>query len=266
MILVDKNIRDLCSTGQLISEGYNPENINSISYDLTLGEFLDQKNQSKELFPGNFIMIKTKEQLRIPDNITGRIGEKNSLLRSGLKVDGPQYQPGHVTYAFLRIQNTSDKVITLQKGMKIAQIYFEELKEIPDRPYNKQPGASFQNEDEYRGFGTYESAYKENIKSVQEVKDDIENLSHKIYGNVLTLMGVLVAIFSILSINYQAFVNADLSPRYVIVMNLSLAFCMAVMLGMVLILVNGWKKKGFCLFYGALILVLGFSALIFCII
>ena len=79
-------------------------------------------------------------------------------------------------------------------------------------------------------------------------------------------MGVLVAIFSMLSINYQAFTNADLSPKYVIAMNLSLTFCIAVMLGMVLILVNGWRKKWFSLFYGVVILALGISVLIFCII
>lgn len=73
---------------------------NSISYDLTLGEFLDSEEGSIDLIPGEFVMIKTKEKLSIPNNITGRIGEKNSLLRLGLKVDGPQYQPGHITYAF----------------------------------------------------------------------------------------------------------------------------------------------------------------------
>lgn len=180
MVLVDKNIRELCSKGKLISRCYKPDYVNSISYDLTLGEFLDSDNQNMDIGPGGFMMIKTEEELEIPDNITGRIGEKNSLLRMGLKVDGPQYQPGHRTYAFLRIQNISDRVITLRKGMKIAQIYFEELKETPDRPYSAQPGASFQNEDSYRGFGAYDKEYRKNIKTLEEVKDDIENLSHRI--------------------------------------------------------------------------------------
>ena len=266
MILVDKNINELCLKGILISEGYIPMHTNSISYDLTLGEFLDSEEGSIDLIPGEFVMIKTKEKLSIPNNITGRIGEKNSLLRLGLKVDGPQYQPGHITYAFLRVQNISNSIISIQKNMRIAQIYFEELKEEPDRPYSEQPGASYHNEDNYRGFGAYDREYKSSIKSFEKVKDDIESLSHRIYGNVLTLMGVLVAIFSMLSINYQAFTNADLSPKYVSAMNLSLTFCIAVMLGMVLILVNGWRKKWFSLFYGVVILALGISVLIFCII
>lgn len=196
---------------------------------------MNQDQQTQDIIPGEFRIIKTSEQLTIPKNITGRVGEKNSLLRLGLKVDGPQYQPGHVTYAYLRVQNLSDQVITLKKGMKIAQIYFEELKEVPERGYDQQINASFHNED----------------------------MSTKIYGNVLTLMGIIAAIFSLLSINYQAFTNADLNANYIIAMNLSLTFCIAVMLGMILFLVNGWGKKGFSIIYGAVIIVLGIAVFVF---
>ena len=265
MILVDKNIKAMSEKGQLISKGYTPSNVNSISYDLTVGAFLDKEQQDQDVMPGEFLIIKTSEQLTIPKNITGRIGEKNSLLRLGLKVDGPQYQPGHVTFAYLRVQNLSDQVVTLKKGMKIAQIYFEELKEIPEHGYDQQTNASFNNEDEYRGFGKYDAEYRQNLKSFDKIKNDIENMSTKIYGNVLTLMGIVVAIFSLLSINYQAFTKADLNANYIIAMNLSLTFCITVMLGMVLFLVNGWGKKGFFVFYGLIIAILGVAVLIFCL-
>ena len=258
MILVDREIIKLSEKGYLISKGFDRKNINSISYDLTLDEFADDpEKKSMEIVPGEFLIIKTKEELRIPNDISGRIGEKNSLIRLGLKVDGPQYQPGHNTYAFLRVQNISRNIIVLNKGMKVAQIYFEKLTGEPDVPYSRQQEASFQNEYKYRGFGNYEVEYKNNIKSFEKVKEDIENVSHRIYGNVLTLMGILVAIFSMITINYQAFTNASLSPQYIIVMNLSLAFCIVVMLGMVLILVNGWKKRKFPLVYGIIIVILG---------
>ena len=54
-----------------------------------------------------------------------------------------QYQPGHTTYAFLRVQNISADEITLKVGMHIAQIYFEELKERPEKTYAEQKNASF---------------------------------------------------------------------------------------------------------------------------
>ena len=84
MILVDKNIKELSAEGKLIKEAYTEENVNSISYDLTLGSFADKAETEKKLIPGATVIIKTKEKLSIPDNITGRVGEKNSLL-NGIK-------------------------------------------------------------------------------------------------------------------------------------------------------------------------------------
>lgn len=265
MILVDKNIKELSAEGKLIKEAYTEENVNSISYDLTLGSFADAAEIEKKLMPGATVMIKTKEKLSIPDNITGRVGEKNSLLRMGLKVDGPQYQPGHTTYAFLRVQNISADEITLKVGMHIAQIYFEELKERPERTYAEQENASFQNEDEYRHFGKYEQEYKKNIKAYEQIKEDIENASNRIYGNVLTLMGIIVAIFSLISINSRIFDGQTISPSYIIAMNLSLTFCIAVMLGMILFLINKGRGKTFAIIYGMVLLILGIAAVVFCL-
>ncbi len=266
MILVDKTIKDFATRGLLISKGYAPSNVNSISYDLTLGEFLEPDKESIDVMPGEFLIVKTAEELNIPKDITGRIGEKNSLLRLGLKVDGPQYQPGHVTFAFLRVQNLSGDVITLHQNMKIAQIYFEQLECIPDTTYDQQRNASFHQEDEYRGYGKYDTEYRKNLKSFTKIKDDIEHMSTRIYGNVLTLMGIIVAIFSLLSINYQAFTQSNLSSNYIIAMNLSLTFCIAVMLGMVLFLVNGWGKKWFSILYILILLALGVVVFMFCMI
>ena len=81
-------------------------------------------------------------------------------MREGLVVAGPHYLPGHNTYAFLRVGNISENVIKLEKGTKIAQVMFEQLPDIPDMPYDKQPGASFQNEEKYRGLGNYKEKYE----------------------------------------------------------------------------------------------------------
>ena len=265
MILVDKNIKQMVSPGQLIISGYNSDNVNCISYDLTLGAFPNANLEHLEMIPGEVIIIKTNEQLLIPDNIMGRIAEKNSLMRMGVRVDGPHYQPGHKTYAFLRVQNISGNVIVLEKNMKIAQIIFEELKEVPDVTYGSQPNASFQNEDTYVRFGKYETEYNKHIKSYEDAKEDIENISSRIYGNVLTLMGIIVAIFSLLTVNYQAFSNADLNLRYIIAMNLSLSFCITVMLGIILLIINKGKKKGFSIVYAIILLVLGVVTILFCV-
>ena len=47
MILVDKNIKELSAEGKLIKEAYTEENVNSISYDLTLGSLQTRQRLRK---------------------------------------------------------------------------------------------------------------------------------------------------------------------------------------------------------------------------
>jgi hypothetical protein len=47
-------------------------------------------------------------------------------------------------------------------------------------------------------------------------------------------------------------------------MNLSLTFCIAVMLGMILFLINKGRGKGFAIIYGIVLLILGIASVIFC--
>ena len=108
---------------------------------MTIDVSLDENGEQHieyELNPGETIFIKSQEKLSIPDNILGRIAEKNSRMRQGLVVSGPHYQPGHKTYAFLRVTNISKNIITLSRGNKIAQIIFEQLTGKPDVPYSIQ--------------------------------------------------------------------------------------------------------------------------------
>lgn len=167
MILVDKHIKEYVEKNELIISGYNENHINSMSYDLTIDYIILNEQthvQTYELQPGDIVYIKTTEQLKFPTNITGRIAEKNSRMRQGLKVDGPQYQPGHTTFGFLRVQNLSTKILELRSGMAIAQIIFEQLKDSPLVPYSEQPGASYNMEMEYRGLGNYKAEYEKQTK------------------------------------------------------------------------------------------------------
>ena len=72
---------------------------------------------------------------------------------------------------------------------------------MPAMPYSAQVGASYQNEVSYKGLGNYKEEYEKQTKrEIQHAKESIEDLSQKIYANVLTLMGVLVAIFATIGV------------------------------------------------------------------
>ena len=260
MILVDKQILEYIGNGELIAAGFQEDSLSGVSVDLTVSCIIDpEANEASEyvIDSGETVFVKTREQLSIPSNILGRVAEKNSRMRQGLKVDAPYYQPGHKTYAFLRVQNISSKLITLREGMTIAQIMFEELADVPNVPYDKQTDASFQNEAEYVGLGSYKNEYEKDIKDkVEKANRELDEMSHKIYGNVLALMGILAAVFSILTTNAEALHHANIDARYVITMNLSMAMSIAILMGLVLLFLNKAKNKILLFIYIAILLLL----------
>lgn len=166
MILVDKDIKKLVNKNFLIVNNYKSENLGAVSYDLTIDNIILENEETKEYYikPQQYVIIKTNEELKIPNNLVGKIEEKNSLLRLGLYVSGPVYQPGHKTYCFLRVYNMSNKEIKLKKDFKIAQIFFETLNDIPDETYDKKEDASFNDEEKYLQYGKYEKDYKKILK------------------------------------------------------------------------------------------------------
>lgn len=94
MVLVDKDILNRISKGELITpETYDENNINAISYDLTIESIQINKVSHKQynIAPGETVFIKSKEVLVMPDDLMGRIGEKNSRMRMGIEVSGPHY-------------------------------------------------------------------------------------------------------------------------------------------------------------------------------
>lgn len=249
MILVDKNIKSRIEQNELIVEGYNESGLSGVSYDLRIEYIIDDKGSQCDYYdikPFETVFIRTKEKLKIPHDILGRIAEKNSRMRMGIKVDGPHYQPGHCTYAFLRVQNISKDVITLSAGMTIAQIMFEQLNEEPEVTYDQQEKASFQNEKEYRGLGNYQKELESKIKKqVEYEKERLDDVSKHIYGNILTLMGVFVAIFSLISVNYQAFTQTTVNIPFIVAMNASMGLCITLMMSLVAAITNSKNKKPF---------------------
>ena len=154
MVLVDRKIRDLVDSENLIIN-YNEDRLNSISYDVVIDKFiLDNKEIDMEeyiLSKNSFVYVKTLESLNMMDDLCCMVIEKNSLMRNGLKVDGPLYQPGHKTNIFLRVLNISNSDIILKKDMEIAQLIFMKLSDVPDNTYDMQNDARYNNEDVFRG-------------------------------------------------------------------------------------------------------------------
>lgn len=270
MILVDKELRErIHAEPSLIKGCLSEKQIGAVSCDLTVNEVVNARmdNDQYELAPGNVVFVKTNESLQMPNDLIGVVTEKNSRMRQGLRVDAPRYQPGHKTGIFLRVQNITDRAIVLEKNAEIAQIMFEKLSDTPETPYNNQTDSSFNNETDYRGFGKYESEYSGQIRdlgdTIDKAKGEIESTSHRIYSNVLALMGILVAVFSLITINYNAASGQEMSLKFLIAMNLSLGFCIALLMGLIFLFINTKKNKALCIVYAAVLVALAVAVVVF---
>lgn len=270
MILVDSELRERISADPPLIEGDRiGDRINCVSCDLTVKRIVgEQENgDSYELLPGCVVFAEANEKLNMHTDVLGIVTEKNSRMRQGLKVDAPRYHPGHVTHIFLRVQNISDKAITISQNEEIAQIMFEKLSKTPDVPYNKQSGSSYNQETEYIGFGKYQNEYSKQIRdlddTINQAKEDIDTASHRIYSNVLTLMGIIIAVFSMITINYNAVSQQAISLKLLIAMNLSLGFCIVLLMGLIFIFVNTKKHTALWVAYLVILILLAVAVIVF---
>ncbi len=245
MVLADNEVRKLVSEGKLVTENFKDESLKGIAYELTIDSVINDDGKecaSLELDPGQTVYVKSAETIAIPDNLCGKVIQRNSVMRAGLSVDAPVYIPGHTTKAFLRVQNISGKVFALHKGFHVAQIMFEELSSVPSQTYDKQVGASFTDETQYKGLGRYTGEYSKLMKDLKDERENLDSLTERIYGNVLTLMGILVAVFSFITVDFNLLAKSAESIKSVVVVNLSLALSISVLMGIVLFFVNGHRK------------------------
>lgn len=268
MILVDEQIKLLCNAGMLIKEGYDEHKVQSISYDLSISyiiskydssnnEFIHKNKEAKTinhylLRPGETVYIKADIFLSLPNNIVGIIQERNSVMRTGLEVTGPCYQPGHETNIFLRVHNISAKEINIYKGLSIAQIMFQHLDMSPATPYNK----TYQNETEYLGVqGDIKMDWCSQLERYNSKINDLENLETRIYGNILSLMGILISILALIIFNFGTLSSGNYEISNIICANLSIGLVITALLGITTLILNKRRTRSY-VFYGFLLLIL----------
>lgn len=226
MILVDKDIRTFLENGcksntdgQTAIRCGSPDNITNIGYDLTASGFIvgEILAEETELYPGQSVMVESEETVFFDVNTCGTIHIKNSRLRMGLSLESPVYQPGHETRIYFRLTNLSDSIIVLSAGNRYATLVFEQLVSPPEKPYT----GTFQRELQYKNLAGYSSVYERETKAFEKKKVDLSRLEKSMYGNIITILSIFIAIFSIINVNFSM-VQAGSSLSSVFSFNLSL--------------------------------------------
>ena len=232
MLLSHQSILDCMANGVL--ENGQDENAGPVSYDLTTQNFFTSKESYRQalttymLNPGDSVFVASVEIINLPDDLACSVLVKNSRLREGLRLDAPLYFPGHRTRVFFRITNVSGDSITLDTGKGIAQLAFEKL----DRPTDKPYVGAFSDESAFKGLGDYESLYESDLKRLESKTSEIEGIERRIYGNVMTLMAISAAVFTLININMGTAQNHP-DATFVIAVNLATVGSFAILAGLI---------------------------------
>src|SRR3954471_12427233 len=161
-VLSDGTIRRLVEEGAIAIEPWDPALVQPASVDLRVGDSfrvfhnhrvtaIDLREPPTNLtegvtvgedepfaiHPGEFVLGRTLERVRIPDDIVARIEGKSSLGRLGLIVHATAgfVDPGFEGTLTLEITNLTRVPIKLYPGLPIAQLSFMELDAPTEVPY-----------------------------------------------------------------------------------------------------------------------------------
>ena len=266
MILVDKEINVFLANGQIgntdnqtaIFDGSH-DCVTNIGYDLRTRGFIKNGEilTHYDLEPGESAFVESVETVHFDNSTCGIVNIKNSRLRLGLSVEAPVYQPGHKTKIYFRITNLSDRTILLSAGEKYAYIMFEQLISVPDKTYE----GTFQNEFKYTGLANYEPVYAEQQRAAEKKLIDLKELEKNIYGNVITIVTVFIAVFSLLNINVTLAQNGTTAANF-LMYNSSILGAISFLAILLDELLHRKEKRGHWLW---IIPIVCFAAVILCI-
>jgi deoxycytidine triphosphate deaminase len=195
MYLVDSQIKELADKGKI--KNISKDEIDSVSFDLHISNIISNEDMeiTKELSPGETVIVECEEIIELDNDLVAIVIQKNSRLRSGLVINAPVYRPGHNTKIYISVTNASAKIIEIVSGQSIAAMMIEKLETTPDKPYS----GTFQNEIQYKGLGNYKDLWEKHFKKANDKYESVKELEKGIYGTVITLMTIFIAIFSLIN-------------------------------------------------------------------
>lgn len=239
MLLIDKK---LSKQGASMIKPFHEDQVTNIGYDLkTDCFFLDTKTSKSEvnLAPGDTVFVRAEEELDLPDNMAAAVQLRNSRIRQGLSLTAPIYQPGHKSKVFFRVTNATRQMIHLDTKKGIGYLVFLPLEESVANPYN----GAFQNEDAFVGMSTYQSTLADDVTELEKKVDTVKNIEKNVYGNVLSIMGIFIGIFSLINVNLSL-VTANATMATLLTFNFATVGAIAFLIGLInAILPDGKNHK-----------------------
>jgi dCTP deaminase len=146
--LVDHAIQDRVRTGDLTITNFADDCVQPASYDLRIGAKILAPSQPDKAYnmasnggayrlpPYGVAVLETYEDLKLPNNVLGRIGLKSSFARKGLLAStGPQIDPGFEGKLFISLFNLTAGAHVLKYKDSFLTIEFHTLDDVPTHSY-----------------------------------------------------------------------------------------------------------------------------------
>jgi deoxycytidine triphosphate deaminase len=89
----------------------------------------DQKEKSSFIFkPGTYHLVKTHEEVNLPENICALFVPRSTTFRSGLVLRTGLANPGYHGPLYFGLQNAGPIEVEIEMGARFASVYFVEVK------------------------------------------------------------------------------------------------------------------------------------------
>lgn len=137
-VLSARSIREILPVSPFVERGI----IRGRSYGLSIAGYDVRCAQSIALHPGDFTLVSTVEEFRMPNDVLGLVKDKSSWARKGLSVFNTVIEPGWEGFLTMEIVNHGHEELIIVEGDPLAQIIFQWVDEETvgyTGKYNFQP-------------------------------------------------------------------------------------------------------------------------------
>ena len=87
----------------------------------------DTNVEEYDLNPQQAIMVRCIEEISVPMDLMIKIENKNSLIRNGISIVAPVYNPGHRTPIYIRVENISSNIFKNYKRYAYCSTNFYKI-------------------------------------------------------------------------------------------------------------------------------------------
>lgn len=207
MVLSKDDITYRCRQTGLI-DNYCPENIQTCSYDLRMGEqyyYYEEgdrkvkvsslrKNEPLKIPPNAICYVITEESVNMPKDLTASISLSFGLIKKGVMLAAqPPYDPGYHGKTVALLHNLSNEPVKIKRGDHILNIVFTKLS-IPVGS-NQLYSGSYQRLEDLNDY-----CDEVRIGAVFELDAELKKIRTRFYNSIPTILTIITVLIGIITV------------------------------------------------------------------